>query len=100
MNDRFAGKLSLNAYYSMQKDWKGRKRKALLWMDPTLPHVLGIGRQVLDNRKDGGGGWDGSLILSNAMPVLFPTSPLTVGSLSLLKQNGCLGLALGVFTLL
>ena len=54
MNDRFAGKLSLNAFYGMQKDWKGEKRKALLWMVHTLPLVLGIGRQVLDNRKDGG----------------------------------------------
>ena len=25
MNDRFAGKLSLNSFYGMETDWKGRK---------------------------------------------------------------------------
>ena len=48
MNDRFAAKLSLNAFYGMARTGKGEKMKALLWMVLTLPHAWGTGRRALD----------------------------------------------------
>ena len=54
MNDRFAGKLSLNAFYGWKKTGKAEKKKALLWMVPTLPPALEIGQPVLDRLIVGG----------------------------------------------
>ena len=53
MNNRFAGKLSLNTFYGMQKDWKGRKEEGLAF-DGSYIAGLAIGQQVLGRWKDGG----------------------------------------------
>ena len=71
MNDRFAGKLSLNAFYGMQEDWKGRKDEGFALDGSYFAVRMGnwsasIGQQ----ERWWGPGWDGSLILStNARPI-------------------------------
>ena len=51
MNNRFAGKLSLNTFYGMQKDWKGRKKKVLLL---TVPILLSSAWQLVNKFWAGG----------------------------------------------
>ena len=71
MNDRFAAKLSLNAFYGMKKDWKGRNDEGLALDGSYIATRLGnwsasFGKQ----ERWWGPGWDGSLILStNARPI-------------------------------
>ena len=71
MNDRFAGKLSINAFYGMQKDWKGRKDEGFALDGSYIAARMGnwsvsFGQQ----ERWWGPGWDGSLILStNARPI-------------------------------
>ena len=71
MNDRFAAKLSLNAFYGMEKDWKGRVDEGFALDGSYIAARLGnwsasFGRQ----ERWWGPSWDGSLILStNARPI-------------------------------
>ncbi|MEC8044059.1 MAG: capsule assembly Wzi family protein [Verrucomicrobiota bacterium] len=71
MNDRFAGKLSLNAFYGMQKDWKGRKEEGFALDGSYLAARLGNWSASFGQQgRWWGPGWDGSLILStNARPI-------------------------------
>jgi hypothetical protein len=71
MNDRFAAKLSINAFYGMEKDWKGRVNEGFALDGSYIAARLGnwsvsFGQQ----ERWWGPGWDGSLILStNARPI-------------------------------
>jgi hypothetical protein len=71
MNDRFAGKLSLNAFYGMETDWKGRKKEGFALDGSYLAARLGNWSASLGQvDRWWGPGWDGSLILStNARPI-------------------------------
>lgn len=71
MNDRFAAKLSINAFYGMEKDWKGRMDEGLSldgsYLAARLENWSATVGQV---DRWWGPGWDGSLILSsNARPI-------------------------------
>jgi hypothetical protein len=71
MNDRFAAKLSLNAFYGMQEDWKGRKDEGLALDGSYIAARLGNWSASFGQvERWWGPGWDGSLILStNARPI-------------------------------
>ena len=71
MNDRFAAKLSLNAFYGMEKDWKGRDDKGLALDGSYIAARLGNWSASFGQvERWWGPGWDGSLILStNARPI-------------------------------
>jgi len=71
MNDRFAGKLSLNAFYGMETDWKGRKDEGFALDGSYIGARLGNWSATLGQQERWWGpGWDGSLILStNARPI-------------------------------
>ena len=71
MNDRFAGKLSLNAFYGMETDWKGRKDEGLALDGSYIAARLGNWSASFGQvERWWGPGWDGSLILStNARPI-------------------------------
>jgi hypothetical protein len=71
MNDRFAGKLSLNAFYGMQKDWKGREDEGFAIDGSYLAARLGNWSASFGQvDRWWGPAWDGSLILSsNARPI-------------------------------
>ncbi len=71
MSDRFAAKLSLNAFYEMENDWKGRKDEGLALDGSYLAVRLGNWSASLGMvDRWWGPGWDGSLILStNARPI-------------------------------
>ena len=88
MNDRFAAKLSLNALYGMETDWKGRKDEGLALDGSYIAARLGNWSASFGQvERWWGPGWDGSLILStNARPI--PRFPSTAGFLSLSKPSG------------
>ena len=71
MNDRFAAKLSLNAFYGMQDDWKGRRDEGLALDGSYIAARLGNWSASFGQvERWWGPGWDGSLILStNARPI-------------------------------
>lgn len=71
MNDRFAAKLSLNSFYGMEKDWKGRKDEGLALDGSYIAARLGNWSASFGQvERWWGPGWDGSLILStNARPI-------------------------------
>jgi hypothetical protein len=71
MNDRFAGKLSLNAFYGMETDWKGRKEEGFALDGSYIAARLGNWSASFGQvDRWWGPGWDGSLILStNARPI-------------------------------
>ena len=71
MNDRFAAKLSLNAFYGMEKDWKGREDEGLALDGSYVAARLGNWSASFGQvERWWGSGWDGSLILSsNARPI-------------------------------
>ena len=71
MNDWFAGKLSLNAFYGMQKDWKGREDDGLALDGSYIAARLGNWSASFGQvDRWWGPAWDGSLILStNARPI-------------------------------
>ena len=71
MNDRFAAKLSLNAFYGMEKDWKGRVDEGFALDGSYIATRLGNWSASLGQQERWWGpGWDGSLILStNARPI-------------------------------
>lgn len=71
MNDRFAAKLSLNAFYAMQRDWKGRKDEGFALDGSYVAARLGNWSASFGQvERWWGPGWDGSLILStNARPI-------------------------------
>ena len=71
MNDRFAGKLSMNAFYSMPRDWKGRKDEGFALDGSYIAARLGNWSASFGQQERWWGpGWDGSLILStNARPI-------------------------------
>jgi hypothetical protein len=71
MNDRFAGKLSLNAFYGMETDWKGRKDEGFALDGSYIAARLGNWSASFGQvERWWGPGWDGSLILStNARPI-------------------------------
>jgi hypothetical protein len=71
MNDRFAAKLSLNAFYGMEKDWKGRVDEGLALDGSYIAARLGNWSASFGQvERWWGPGWDGSLILStNARPI-------------------------------
>jgi hypothetical protein len=71
MNDRFAAKLSLNAFYGMETDWKGRKDEGLALDGSYIAARLGNWSASFGQvERWWGPGWDGSLILStNARPI-------------------------------
>ncbi|MDG1324637.1 MAG: capsule assembly Wzi family protein [Opitutales bacterium] len=71
MNDRFAGKLSLNAFYGMEKDWKGRNDEGFALDGSYIATRLGNWSASFGQvERWWGPGWDGSLILStNARPI-------------------------------
>jgi hypothetical protein len=71
MNDRFAGKLSLNAFYGMETDWKGRKEEGFALDGSYIAARLGNWSASFGKvDRWWGPGWDGSLILStNARPI-------------------------------
>jgi len=71
MNDRFAGKLSLNAFYGMKTDWKGRKEEGFALDGSYIAARLGNWSANFGQvERWWGPGWDGSLILSsNARPI-------------------------------
>ena len=71
MNDRFAAKLSLNALYGMQEDWKGRQDEGLALDGSYIAARLGNWSASFGQvERWWGPGWDGSLILStNARPI-------------------------------
>ena len=100
MNDRFAAKLSLNAFYGMETDWKGRKDEGFALDGSYIAARLGNWSASFGQvERWWGPGWDGSLILStNARPI--PRFPSTAGFLSLSKPSGYHGLDPGAFILL
>ena len=71
MNDRFAGKLSMNAFYGMPRDWKGRKDEGFALDGSYIAARLGNWSASFGQQERWWGpGWDGSLILStNARPI-------------------------------
>ncbi len=71
MNDRFAGKLSMNAFYGMPRDWKGRKDDGFALDGSYIAARLGNWSASFGQQERWWGpGWDGSLILStNARPI-------------------------------
>jgi hypothetical protein len=71
MNDRFAAKLSLNAFYGMEKDWKGRVDEGFALDGSDIAARLGNWSASFGQQERWWGpGWDGSLILStNARPI-------------------------------
>ena len=71
MNDRFATKLSLKAFYRMETDWKGRKDEGLALDGSYIAARLGNWSASFGQvERWWGPGWDGSLILStNARPI-------------------------------
>ncbi|OUU13037.1 MAG: hypothetical protein CBC00_00745, partial [Verrucomicrobia bacterium TMED40] len=71
MNDRFAGKLSLNSFYGMETDWKGRKDESFALDGSYIAVRLGNWSASFSQQERWWGpGWDGSLILStNARPI-------------------------------
>ncbi len=71
MNDRFAGKISLNVFYGMETDWKGRKDEGLALDGSYIAARLGNWSASFGQQERWWGpGWDGSLILStNARPI-------------------------------
>ena len=71
MNDRFAAKLSLYAFYGMEKDWKGRVDEGFALDGSYIATRLGNWSASLGQQERWWGpGWDGSLILStNARPI-------------------------------
>ena len=71
MNDRFAAKFSLNAFYGMEKDWKGRNDEGVALDGSYIAARLGNWSASFGQQERWWGpGWDGSLILStNARPI-------------------------------
>ena len=71
MNDLFAAKLSLNAFYGMEKDWKGRVDEGFELDGSYFAARLGNWSASFGQQERWWGpGWDGSLILStNARPI-------------------------------
>jgi hypothetical protein len=71
MNDRFVAKLSLNAFYVMEKDWKGREDEGIALDSSYIAARLGNWSASFGQvERWWGPGWDGSLILStNARPI-------------------------------
>ena len=71
MNDRFAAKLSLNAFYGMKTDWKGREEEGFALDGSYVAARLGNWSASFGQQERWWGpGWDGSLILStNARPI-------------------------------
>jgi hypothetical protein len=71
MNDRFAAKLSLNAFYGMPRDWNGRKDEGFALDGSYIAARLGNWSASFGQQERWWGpGWDGSLILStNARPI-------------------------------
>ena len=71
LNDRFAAKLSLNAFYGMDKDWKGREDEGFALDGSYIAARLGNWSASFGQvERWWGPGWDGSLILStNARPI-------------------------------
>ena len=71
MNDRFAAKFSLNTFYGMEKDWKGRNDEGFALDGSYIAARLGNWSASLGQQERWWGpGWDGSLILStNARPI-------------------------------
>ena len=71
INDRFAAKLSLNAFYAMEKDWKGRMDEGFALDGSYIASRIGNWSASLGQQERWWGpGWDGSLILStNARPI-------------------------------
>jgi len=71
MNDRFAGKLSLNAFYGMETDWKVRTDEGFALDGSYIAARLGNWSTSFGQvERWWGPGWDGSLILStNARPI-------------------------------
>ena len=71
MNDRFAAKLSINAFYGMEKDWKGRVDEGFALDGSYIAARLGNWSASFGQQERWWGpGWDGSLILStNARPI-------------------------------
>jgi len=71
MNDLFAAKLSLNAFYGMEKDWKGREDEGFALDGTYIAARLGNWSASFGQvERWWGPGWDGSLILStNARPI-------------------------------
>jgi hypothetical protein len=71
MNDRFAAKLSLNAFYGMEKDWKGRVNEGFALDGSYIAARLGICSASFGlHERWWGPSWDGSLILSaNSRPI-------------------------------
>jgi hypothetical protein len=71
MNDRFAAKLSLNAFYGMETDWKGRVDEGFALDGSYIAARLGNWSASFGQQERWWGpGWDGSLILStNARPI-------------------------------
>jgi hypothetical protein len=54
MNDRFAAKLSLNAFYGMEEDWKGRQDEGLALDGSYIAARLGNWSASLDRSSAGG----------------------------------------------
>ena len=71
MNDRFAAKLSMNAFNGMEKDWKGRMDEGFALDGSYFSTRLGNWSATLGQvDRWWGPGLDGSLILStNARPI-------------------------------
>lgn len=71
MNDRFAAKLSMNAFYGMEMDWKDRMDEGFALDGSYFSTRLGNWSATLGQvDRWWGPGWDGSLILStNARPI-------------------------------
>ena len=71
MNDLFAAKLSLNAFYGMEKDWKGREDEGIALDGSYIGARLGNWSASFGQvERWWGPGWDGSLTLStNARPI-------------------------------
>ena len=66
MNDRFAAKLSMNAFYGMEMDWKGRMDEGFASDGSYFSTRLGNWSATLGQvDRWWGPGWDGSLILSS-----------------------------------
>ena len=70
-NDSFVAKLSLNAFYGVKYDWKGRKDEGFALDGSYIAARLGNWSTSLGKvDRWWGPGWDGSLILSNnARPI-------------------------------
>ena len=71
MNDHFAAKLSLNAFYGMETDWNGRAEEGFALDGSYIAARLGNWSASFGQQERWWGpGWDGSLILStNARPI-------------------------------